>query len=138
MQTSNILSKLKSGGHKNTKVREAVIDILVKSTTPLSIVDIADNLSKMSLKPNKTTLYREVDFLKIQQILEEVDFGDGKKRYEIASEHHHHVICVSCKSVQDISLDQDLKGQENKILKRMGYKPIGHSLEFFGLCSKCQ
>jgi Fur family ferric uptake transcriptional regulator len=138
MNTANILSDLKSKGHKNTKTREAIIEILVKSQTPLSVPEILEKLVIVSLKPNKTTLYREVDFLKKQDLVKEVEFGDGKKRYEISSEHHHHIICVNCHSIKDIPMEKELNEKEMKIIKKLGYKPIGHSLEFFGLCSKCQ
>lgn len=139
MQTSNdILKNLKSKGHKNTRAREAIIEILVKSRTPLSIPEILDLLAKLSLKPNKTTVYREIDFLKDQNLVKEIEFGDGKKRYEISSEHHHHIICVNCHSIKDIPMEKELNAKEMKIIKKLGYKPIGHSLEFFGLCQRCQ
>lgn len=138
MDSLNIIEDLKSKGHKNTKVRKALVEILLNTTSPLSITDLLENLSKKQLKPNKTTIYRELDFLKNQEILQEVDFGDGKKRYEISTSHHHHIICISCKTIKDVNVDQDLDSFNAKIAKQAGYKPVGHSLEFFGVCQNCQ
>ena len=135
---SGIMEKLKSKGHKNTKVRQALVEILLSTDSPLSITELLENLSKQKLKPNKTTVYREIDFLKNMEILQEVEFGDGKKRYEILAEHHHHIVCVNCKRVTDVQMDQDLDLFNAKIAKVAGYKPVGHSLEFFGLCKNCQ
>lgn len=139
MGTSNqILTDLKLKGHKQTKVRQTLIEILVKSNTPVAISEIIELLAKKDLKPNKTTVYREIDFLKLQNLISEIDFGDGKKRYEISSDHHHHIVCLNCGTIKDVPMEKDLNEEEKRIIKQLGFKPIGHSLEFFGLCSKCQ
>ena len=138
MNNVGILENSKLKGHKNTKVREALVEILQKTATPLSIQDILLKLKERKLNPNKTTVYREIEFLTNLGLVSEVDFGDGKKRYEGTGEHHHHIICVNCKKIADVELDQDLDLFNAKIAKVAGFKPVGHSLEFFGLCSNCQ
>ena len=138
MDSSSIMENLKSKGHKNTKVRTALVEVLLATNSPLSISELLENLSQQKLKPNKTTVYREIEFLKNLEILQEVDFGDGKKRYEISKTHHHHIVCVNCKKVTDVQMDQDLDKFNAKIAKQAGFKPVGHSLEFFGLCRNCQ
>ena len=138
MNSKSIIENLKSKGHKNTKVRQALVEILLRTNSPLSINDLLESLFKEKLAPNKTTIYREIDFLKKQEILQEVEFGDGKKRYEVSGEHHHHIVCVNCKKVTDVQMEQDLDLFNAKIVRQAGYKPVGHSLEFFGLCSNCQ
>lgn len=130
---------LRSKGFKITKVRSNLIEILTKTTTPLSINDLLEKLEEKDLKPNKTTVYREIVFLTDQGLVSGVDFGEGKKRYEGSSkEHHHHVVCINCKKVQDIHMEKDLDKLMEKITRQVGYKSVGHSLEFFGLCKTCQ
>ncbi len=124
--------------YKTTKVRTALLEILQKTSTPLSIQDILLKLKNKKLNPNKTTIYREIEFLNKFGLISGVDFGEGKKRYEGASSHHHHIICVSCKKVKDVHMEKDLDKFSAKIAKVVGFKPVGHSLEFFGLCSDCQ
>jgi len=138
MDSSSIIENLKSKGHKNTKVRQALVEILLTTHSPLSIIQLLQNLSKKGLKPNKTTVYREIEFLTNQGLVSGVDFGEGKKRYEGSGDHHHHIVCINCKSIKDISEDVDLDKLHASVVKKVGYKPVGHSLEFFGLCSNCQ
>ena len=133
-----ILGDLKTKGYKLTAVRKSLVEILLKSSHPLSINDLILELKSKKLNPNKTTFYREVSFLKNLEILQVIDFGDGKKRYEISKDHHHHIVCINCKKVLDIPMEEDLDITEKKILRQMEFKPVGHSLEFFGLCKECQ
>ena len=132
-----ILKELRGQGHRITAVRREMVKMLVNAKAPLAASDILKDLQKEKLKANKTTVYRELEFLVEQNIAQEVEFGDKKKRYEISDKHHHHVVCVECKNVEDVDLQADLDGVEKKIAKQKGYKIINHSLEFFGLCAKC-
>lgn len=135
---NSILGTLKTKGYKLTPVRKALIEVLLRSSNPLSINDLILKLQLENLSPNKTTLYREVSFLKGLEVVQEVEFGDGKKRYEISQSHHHHIVCIKCSVVKDVVMEKDLNNEEKRILKSMGFKPVGHSLEFFGLCANCQ
>ncbi|MCH7552283.1 transcriptional repressor [Patescibacteria group bacterium] len=133
-----ILKRLRERGNRITKVRREMVALLVKAQAPLAALDILQVLEKKKLQVNKTTVYRELDFLGENNIVQEVEFGDKKKRYEISDKHHHHVVCVQCKRVEDVDLEKDLDMEERKIAKQKGYKMINHSLEFFGLCAKCK
>src|SRR3989344_424207 len=132
-----LLQELREQGHRITNVRKALVELLEKSKMPLSADELGKSLEAKKLKVNKSTVYRELDFLKGNNIVQEVEFGDKKKRYEISAKHHHHVVCLECKSVQDVDLQSDLDEAERKIARQKGFKIINHSLEFFGLCASC-
>lgn len=138
-QANFIFDNLKSEGHKMTKVRKAIIEILTSHSQPFSASDILSELAVKGLRVNKTTVYRELLFLKEQSVVGEIELGEGKKRYEITpKDHHHHLVCVSCKSIKDIPLERDLDTQEEHIAQKNKFKILNHSLEFFGLCGNCQ
>lgn len=137
-RVDEIILDLKKQGHKITEVRTELVKILFESDSPLTIIDLIKKLEGKKLKPNKTTVYREVEFLRDLEVIEEVDFGEGKKRYEISNQHHHHIICVNCKMIKDVSMDRDIDAYSERIIEKTGFKSIGHSLEFFGLCPSCQ
>lgn len=117
-------------GLKNTKVRQQILGIL---DHPVDAIELTKELGV-----NKTSTYRELKVLITKGIVSEIEFGDGKKRYELTSlGHHHHLICTGCKSVSDITLESDLEKVEKQIEKEKSFKVVRHNLEFFGLCSKC-
>lgn len=130
---------LTTKGFRMTKTRETILQILSHHQEPISVPDILACLSHEELNINKTTAYRELDFLLKQGIIHELDFGDRKKHYELSDRgHHHHLICEQCHSIQDIEFEEDLKKEEEKITKSTGFHIKRHALEFFGLCEKCQ
>lgn len=130
-----ILDNLKSQGFRFTLVRKDILSLLFKSSKPLSCQEIQKYLKS---KANKTTFYRELEFLKDKKIIEEFKLDDGVRRYEILSKHHHHTFCIKCKRIECVDLGRDLENQEKQIKRNNKFKIISHSLEFYGLCHKCQ
>jgi len=130
-----ILNSLKQQGFRFSPIREAILELMLKSNKPLSCRQIQEYLK---LKANKTTFYRELEFLKDKKIIEEFKLDDGIRRYEASSKHHHHAVCVKCRRVECVELNKDLDSQERQIEKNNKFKIISHSLEFYGLCQKCQ
>jgi len=75
------------------------------------------------------------------------DFGDGKSRYELASEavkgHHHHMVCTRCGRIVDYSdfMEEEvkfIKGLEAELSKKHNFKIDKHQIHFYGLCERCQ
>ena len=134
-----LIEKLKSKGHRITRIRENLILVFSKSTQPLSIPEINLAVQNNELNPNKSTLYREIDFLKSQKIIKELDFGENKKRYElISSSPKNHLVCLKCKKIFDFQANFNLEKEDKRVYKQTGFKIIRYSLELFGLCINCQ
>lgn len=134
----DILAGLKAEGGKTTKVRTAVVEAFVRHAAPMTALELADLLAAKGIRPNKTTLYRELSFLVGKDVVREIAFGDRTSRYEIAGDHHHHVVCVRCDRVVDVALDNDLDAEERAIARKTKFAILRHSLEFFGLCASCR
>ena len=139
MDKTEILINLFRKGFKLTRARTRIIEHFISSHSPISIPEIVSTLHKAEIMVNKTTVYREIDFLLEQNLIRSVDLRERGKRYEFAGQnHHHHLICVNCKKMQDFESENDLSEIELKIYKDFGFSVIQHSLEFFGLCSNCR
>jgi Fe2+ or Zn2+ uptake regulation protein len=130
--------KIRPENSRITPVRKALQGFFEKQEIPVDYAQIMAYLEKNALKVNKTTVYRQLDFLLEQGLIQELDFGEGKKRYELKKEHHHHLICTDCNKVECIEIKENFKGQEAEINKKTNFKISGHMLEFFGQCGSCQ
>lgn len=122
---------------KRTPARRKVMEFLSNSNAPVDILDIYAFLKKEKLSTNKVTVYRIIDFLHTNGIIERLEFGEGKFRYEIKKGDHHHLVCKKCGSVADIE-DKFMHSLEKEIYETKGFIVKNHSMEFFGICKNCQ
>lgn len=137
--TNHILKTIKERGYKLTKVRKLVLDLLIRRSGPISSMDIQEVFLKKKMPVNKTTVYRELAFLKVQKIIRELWFEDAVRRYEITPEnHHHHIVCLNCNKIEDVELHKDFDAEEKNIEKSRKFKILNHSLKFYGICRGCR
>lgn len=136
---TEVIINLQRKGFKLTKVRTRLVELFMQSSQPLSIPEVVLQLHKENLPVNKTTIYREIEFLLQQNLLRTVDLRERGKRYEYEDlRHHHHLICINCKKMEDFESENDLEETEKMILKKHNFSVLQHSLEFYGLCKDCR
>jgi len=136
-----ICSKLKKENYKITPQREIIIHILLNNINKhLSAEEIYDIAKGINPDVGMTTIYRTLDLLVELGVLQKLEFGDGRTRYELNNEdmhHHHHLICLKCGEVQEFEQDL-LEALEEKISEKKDFVIIDHKLKFYGICSKCR
>lgn len=130
---------MKKEGHRTSKTRKAVIEVLEESKLPLSVSEILEQLHKTNLQVNKTTVYREIEKLLHHELIKDIYLGDEKVRYELAHrQHHHHIVCVQCKKIEDVKIPRKVESLDEVLVKQSDFALISHSLEFFGVCKECK
>ena len=131
------ISSFQDKGHRITKVRKEVVRIFSETDKPLSANQVEKRLIKSGLSVNKTTIYRELQFLLANHYLVEVHLYPKEVSYESSElKHHHHLVCNSCGSIENVTncLAKEL---EKDIYKKKGFKTERHTLEFYGTCASC-
>jgi Fur family ferric uptake transcriptional regulator len=79
------------------------------------------------------TVYRTVKLLEESGVIERHDFGDGKARYEEASdEHHDHLIDVRSGAIIEFN-NAEIERLQEIIARELGYELVGHRLELYGV-----
>jgi len=127
---------------KMTQIRKKIILFFKKQKKPIAYDKIVEYLRKNSISFNRSTVFRNLNFLEKEGIIQKLNFGDGISRYELIKEnsHHHHIVCLNCKKVIDFfdkDLDSLIKKIEIKFLKSKKFKIKSHQFEFFGYCQSC-
>ena len=75
------------------------------------------------------TVYRTVRLFEEAGILERHEFGDGRSRYEAASESHHdHLIDVETGRVIEF-VDPELEQLQKAIAEKLGFRLVDHRLQ---------
>ena len=134
------LELLKHNGARLTKTRLAVLEIFSREDHPLSVAEILLYLKKSGLTVNKTTVYREMEFLLEKSIVSAVFLDEKHTKYELNLAHHHHLVCRNCGNIEEVEMKEieDLfEVVEKKLKQKMKFTNIIHNLEFFGICGKC-
>ena len=127
---------LKNAGLKITNERKAVLDLLIKTSTPMSANDL---WNKLSAKMNQATVYRILKQLVKSRILYQTDFREAQTFYEYQHKHHHHIICTACgkKELLRLCLPRQLE-RKVKNASKIFKGNLDHTLEFFGTCNSCE
>jgi len=128
---------------KTTSGRLAILEVLRKEKEPLSVAEIESALLKSNpdATPGYATIYRTLEVLAKATLVNRINTGDAHSSYELnfGRKHHHHAVCTSCGLIEDIA---NCDSEELNISARAhlkNFKSIqSHSLEFFGLCRKCE
>lgn len=123
---------------RKSVAREFICQILKRADRPVSVGEILTQLGQQGRMFNKTTVYRELDVMKQKGVVREVFFRNDTALYELAGEHHHHLVCVSCGYVHAITLRESFADEVREVSKHEQFSVLDHSLEFFGLCRACQ
>jgi Fe2+ or Zn2+ uptake regulation protein len=136
MNPSKAVDLLQNHHLKITPHRVAIIEALEKEHSP-DIATLIKILEASGHKMDTVTIYRNLETLKAKGMVNQLDFGEGKSRFELSGPHHHHLICQSCGDVE--VFDQgDVTQLETKIKHEHHFEVTHHTLEFFGRCHACQ
>jgi len=128
---------IKLFGGRLTKIKKAIIEILLEDCCLLTKQKLVQRLKIKNIKPNRSTIFRELSFLTKSNLIIKNTIT-GIDYYEIPKDHHHHLVCLGCNSINKVEFGNYLKKQEKQIAKQNKFKIINHSLEFYGYCHKCQ
>jgi Fe2+ or Zn2+ uptake regulation protein len=84
-----------------------------------------------------STVFRAMQSLERTGVVEQVDLGDGRARYETRREHHEHIKCTECGTVAEVPgcVVEDVMTQ---IQRRTGYLVHSHQVVFSGVCRTCR
>ena len=117
-----------------TEPRKNILAFLLKNHGPFSMEEIHDGLGKKAC--DLATVYRCIVQFENSDLVERRYFGDEKLRYEYKDNaQHHHIVCRLCKSIT--KMKYCFISEIEQMIRDKGYSDITHSLEFFGVCAKC-
>jgi len=134
-------ARLRRVDQRYTRGRRAIVDLLVSIGRPVSIGDIADRLPELP----RSSAYRHLVDLEVAGLVRRVAASDEFARFELAedlTEHHHHLVCVECGRVVDVTPSSEfesiLASTVNQLADVEGFEPQSHRLDVLGLCSECR
>ena len=126
-----LMEKCHKKGIRMTNQRQVIVGIIGDSEDHPDVAELyrraVDEDSTISI----ATVYRTVKLLEEAGVIERLEFGDGRARYEEAGEHHEHLVDVETGEVIEF-YHAELEALKEQIAKEMGYELVDHRLELFG------
>jgi len=131
--TDTILQRCERKGLRMTGQRKIIAQVLENAADHPDVEELYKRTSKIDPTISIATVYRTVKLFDEAGILEKLEFGDGRARYEDAKrEHHDHLIDVNSGRVIEF-MDSDIEKLQEKIAQKLGYRLMGHKLELYGV-----
>jgi len=129
---------LQAQGHKATRPRKLVLEVLEAIEKPLSPYDIQGILRARGKYLNHVTIYRILDLLCSLNLAHKVLSSGGfvKCSLDAIEGCHRFMVCQHCGAIREFA-DKALCQEESDFARNFGFHAEHHLSEFSGLCSRC-
>ncbi len=116
-----------------TTQRRVIARVLSVSQDHPDVEEVHRRAVEVDSSVSIATVYRTVRLFEEAGILERHDFGDGRSRYEEATDDHHdHLINIKTGEVVEFT-NAEIEVLQERIAKEHGLKLVDHKLELYGL-----
>jgi Fur family ferric uptake transcriptional regulator len=123
-------------GLKMTDQRRVISRVLSEATDHPDVEEVHRRASAIDPRISIATVYRTMRLFEEAHVIDRLDFGDGRARYEeTRTDHHHHLIDVDSGEVIEFTNDE-MERLKESIARELGYDLIGHRLELYGVPRK--
>lgn len=134
--------RLSENDVRYTKGRHRVVGALAGADGPLSAAELYEAVGRAL---PLSSIYRSLTVLEEVGVLSPHNSSKGITRYELAEwlkGHHHHLICIECGSVEDISVTPEQEVDVERLVEEISapasFVPLNHVLEIEGRCQRCR
>ena len=133
------LETLRKRGYRLGAARRAVVATLGAQDCAVTATEIHEGLRTGGREVGIASVYRILDLLVEQGLVQKIDLGGGRAHYEAAHSghgHHHHLVCTECGRVEPFA-DDELERALERIETQAGYRVATHDVLLRGSCDDC-
>lgn len=131
-----IILRCEAKGLRMTGQRRVIAQVLEDNADHPDVEELYARASALDPNISLATVYRTVKLFEEAGILDKLEFGDGRARYEDAErDHHDHLIDLNTGEVIEF-VDPEIEALQEKIAQKLGYELRGHRLELYGVPRK--
>lgn len=124
----------KDKSFKQTPQRLAILECLKGNKSHPSAEDIFHKVKKKFPTMSFATVYNNLEAMKKRGIIHNLTIDSERMRYDPNTSYHHHIICVDCKKIIDVSVNIILHIPEED---KCDFDILGNHIEFYGTCPDC-
>ena len=133
---ATITDRSEAKGLRMTQPRRVIAQVLEESDDHPDVEELYNRASAVDSGISIATVYRTVKLFEEAGILDKLELGDGRARYEDAErDHHDHLIDLNSGEVIEF-VDEEIEKLQERIADKLGYELRGHRLELYGVPKK--
>ena len=124
-----------------TKQKQIILEELRSVTSHPTAYTVHEMVKKRLPNISLGTVYRNLERMTESGIIQRLDMGTDQRHYDGNPHEHNHIRCVGCGKIDDAFIDMGHEMHSryaSGIQESCGYKTIGMTVGFYGLCPECQ
>ena len=128
---AKVIDKCLEAGVRMTHQRRIIIELIDEADDHPDVETIYRRAIAIDRPISRATIDRTVGGREEGGVIEKLEVGDGKARYEMAGDHHEHLVDVDSGEIHEFQ-HEELERLKETIARDMGFELVGHRLELFG------
>jgi Fur family peroxide stress response transcriptional regulator len=133
----SIIDTLRKKGYKATTQRIAVCRFALNSREHPSAQKIYAEVKKVHPTVSLATVYKTLQILKEQDLMQELDLPESKARFDSYMDPHINIVCLQCGNIQDSS-DTIAREMVERVTTKADFTRTGQRIDIYGLCKTCR
>jgi Fur family transcriptional regulator, peroxide stress response regulator len=134
--TTSFAELSRRAGLPLTHQRQVIYDALMAMPGHPSPEEVYERVRRRIPSISLATVYKNLNRFLQAGLLQEMSVHHGSLRVEVNDHPHHHLVCASCKKIEDIDSEQigplHVRGRLPK-----GFEVQRFSVDVIGLCARC-
>ena len=131
-QTSRIVDSFLQKGIKLTHQRKVIAQVITDARDHPDANEVFMRANKIDNRISLATVYRTIKLFEENKVLNRIELGGKKARYEeLTDSHHDHLIDIDTGDIIEF-VDDEIEELQKKVAKKLGYSLVDHKMELFG------
>jgi len=121
-----------------SKQREIILEVIKKNLIHPTAEQIYELVIKKDSKISKSTVYRNINILAKQGIIQKITMTSAPDRYDYIHEEHQHVICLECGKIFDFNYNFEVSKIQEAIKNQNNIEIDLDNITVQGICENCK
>ena len=120
-------------GIKFTHQRKIIANVISHSSDHPDANEVYLRENKIEPRISLATVYRTIKLFEEYNLLNRIELGGKRARYEALDENDHHDHLIDIESGEIIEfVNDEIESLQMKVAKKLGYQLVDHRMELFG------
>ena len=120
-------------GVKFTHQRRVIAEVISNSDDHPDANEVYLRANKVDPRISLATVYRTIKLFEEYNVLNRIELGGKRARYEELNEDEHHDHLIDIESGEIIEfINEEIESLQMKVAKELGYELVDHRMELFG------